>query len=1223
MLAFLSYPLFSQISFLSIPVVKAGTIVSVTNCEQLQQIALDEAVSIHIEIANDIDCIATSISDTQDVNYNAELYNGGAGFYPITGQKIVLDGNGHQISNLTINRPNDSNIGLFGSLDDGLIINLDLVDVDITGVSSVGGLIGSSGRTLIKGVNVTGSITSVNNASYVGGVVGSFGYYSALSLTSFVGTVSSQTATGVGGLVGIMSNDTTIENSFANVELTSTATRVGGLVGGMNYENSFISDSYAVGSVTGNSEVGGLVGRVQDSYWNESFGIEYSFASVAVSSTGSYLGGFIGRIGFDGTDVTTTKNYFDTTTAGTTTAIASNGDDEDVTGIDTSGEDAGYFYYLSNEPMSLWNTETIWSATEGYPIFMAFGDYTPTVPGTPQNLASAVTGNNVNLSWDAVTDGGNYGLISGNNLYVLEYKPANAAWDSEDVIVIEIYNGSEYGDLIFDEENPEIVIESLNLSQEYDFRVKVNGNYGITSFWAEISATTATPTTIEINTCEELQSIGVDPEYTLIDNYILGNNIDCSASSEWDYDEGTDSYGGFMPIGFINGYAKTFYGSLDGQGYTITDLTINRETAYDMALIGITSQYSVIENINLEDVNVRGYEYVGALVGENSGTISNVSVTGNVYGQYEVGGVVGLVDTGSLNNIIADVYILGSDYVGLLAGAIEDAQVQDIEVEGTIEVNSGDTAYHFGGLVGTTDDTDYIDVYADVQMYLSISDSDAYDIGGLIGHIDEDVTVWDSSATGNINIYVNDADYRDVHNIGGFIGAMCSDDPTCEVKRSSSSVNISIEEGTDAYTYVNINSIGGFIGRADYFYHALIEESYSEGDITVDFPTFNAGTYNLGGFIGRIDDDSEDAIIRNNYSVSDIIVNNPASVIENVGGFMGFNSAVDNLLVQNNYSAGSIDLQSNDVIVDVAGFVAQEEDDYEEGSESIYLNNFSSGDITVTGSSVDLTRVAGFMGFNNGVEANLDNNFVYQSGSFNTCFATVNEWSGGDSCSVAANADVFKNESNAPLSSWDFDYIWTIDNDMNNGYPILQLPGEDYDNDGLYDFVENAAPNYGDGNDDGILDSLQSNVGGIVNRVTNQYTVLQVDETCSLNSALVDSEDENDVADSGYNYPVGMVNFIAECTTGFTTEVKIFEYGTTDTSMVLRKYKNGGYFQVANAEVTPMTIGEMSGVLITYSVVDGGELDVDGEANGIIVDPVGLADQAVNVPNTGVGGLRK
>ena len=41
-------------------------------------------------------------------------------------------------------------------------------------------------------------------------------------------------------------------------------------------------------------------------------------------------------------------------------------------------------------------------------------------------------------------------------------------------------------------------------------------------------------------------------------------------------------------------------------------------------------------------------------------------------------------------------------------------------------------------------------------------------------------------------------------------------------------------------------------------------------------------------------------------------------------------------------------------------------------------------------------------------------------------------------------------------------------------------------------------------------------------------------------------------------------------------------------------------------------------MVASYQVADGGILDLDNQADGTIVDPAGLALQAVGVPNTGL-----
>jgi hypothetical protein len=103
----------------------------IESCNQLQN-AADHLASNFI-LNNDIDC-----SDT--VNWN-----GGLGFDPIgylTPFTGIFDGNGHEISDLYINRSRNR-IGLFGMIDTGADIhNLVLSGVDITGQDHVGALAG-------------------------------------------------------------------------------------------------------------------------------------------------------------------------------------------------------------------------------------------------------------------------------------------------------------------------------------------------------------------------------------------------------------------------------------------------------------------------------------------------------------------------------------------------------------------------------------------------------------------------------------------------------------------------------------------------------------------------------------------------------------------------------------------------------------------------------------------------------------------------------------------------------------------------------------------------------------------------------------------------------------------------------------------------------------------------------------------------------------------------
>jgi hypothetical protein len=166
----------------------------------------------------------------------------------------------------------------------------------------------------------------------------------------------------------------------------------------------------------------------------------------------------------------------------------------------------------------------------------------------------------------------------------------------------------------------------------------------------------------------------------------------------------------------------------------------------------------------------------------------------------------------------------------------------------------------------------------------------------------------------------------------------------------------------------------------------------------------------------------------------------------------------------------------------------------------------------------------------------------------------------------------------------------------------------DDDNDGILNSTENAAPNFGDANNDGTFDSAQANVGSFA---------------CQITSVSMTAESGLAVSDSGFDYPVGLMNFTVNCSTaGFVTTVTQYYYGATGSSFVLRKHNPNmaSYFAVTGATLQQVTIGGLAATMATYQATDGGELDTDATLDGIIVDPVGLAQNVVGVPNTGLGG---
>ena len=246
---------------------------------------------------------------------NKTAWTTGAGWKPMR-LEATFEGNNNTISNLMINREQEGHIGLFGigSGRDAKINGVGLIDVDIKGRISVGGLVGS----MFNGVSISNSYVTgdVVAQARAGGLVGACSY-SAISDSHARGTVeieyheagglagyllvcdvsqshavSSVKGTNrVGGLVGDNTGSNgRIANSYAiaNVEGRGSSLYAGGLIG-INSGGGSVIGSYAIGEVVGGNTVGGLVGYNGVRYTIED---SYSFASVNGSN---YVGGLVGH----------------------------------------------------------------------------------------------------------------------------------------------------------------------------------------------------------------------------------------------------------------------------------------------------------------------------------------------------------------------------------------------------------------------------------------------------------------------------------------------------------------------------------------------------------------------------------------------------------------------------------------------------------------------------------------------------------------------------------------------------------------------------------------------------------------------------------------------------------------------------------------------------------------------------------------------------------------
>ncbi|MGK5024115.1 YDG domain-containing protein [Janthinobacterium sp. RB2R34] len=182
-------------------------------------------------------------------------------------------------------------------------------------------------------------------------------------------------------------------------------------------------------------------------------------------------------------------------------------------------------------------------------------------------------------------------------------------------------------------------------------------------------------------------------------NYILAANIDASGTASWTR-EGVRT--GFTPL--FKGDDAAYEGIFDGAGHSISGLTINGGANPSFFGSGLFArvQGGTIRNLAMLGGSVTGGNNVGAVVGNNGGTISNVSSSMAVSGNSNVGGLVGNND-GNISQAYATGGVGGGANVGGLVGR-NGGTIEDVYATGAIGLasNSDETLarQNLGGVIG-------------------------------------------------------------------------------------------------------------------------------------------------------------------------------------------------------------------------------------------------------------------------------------------------------------------------------------------------------------------------------------------------------------------------------------------------------------------------------------------------------------------------------------------
>ena len=259
---------------------------------------------------------------------------------------------------------------------------------------------------------------------------------------------------------------------------------------------------------------------------------------------------------------------------------------------------------------------------------------------------------------------------------------------------------------------------------------------------------------------------------------------------------------------------RVFAGNFDGNGYTISNVSIGSETTpFESDVFGLFgATEGKISNLNLDTVSICGIAkiasigavvgFAGGLVGYSGGSIENCHVTGLT------------MDMSAPSNVYAAAY-----WVGGLVGALDGTQlINECSVSGSITEKAGKGS--IGGLIGELGKAAKITYSrSNVTVNVKADSRGGADVGGFIGKgngkTDAETVIRNCYATGN----VTGGAYT-----GGFAGGLWG----LNIKNCYASGNVSQAAA----------AMASFVGTdaSDSAYYGSITNCFTTGSVTGSSP---------------------------------------------------------------------------------------------------------------------------------------------------------------------------------------------------------------------------------------------------------------------------------------------------------------------------------------------------------------------------------------------------
>lgn len=677
--------------------------------------------------------------------------------YPFMGE---FDGQGHKITGLTLSN-NDSGLfwytGATAYIHDLTIDGANVLFSDNAAVL-VHNNYGRMERCAVVNTNITADTGAV-----LGGMVSrNYGIIRSSYVQGGTLTSNSLTATGHAGFVGANETGGQIEGCWTSMAVNTTSEYAGGFVG-LGYGGT-IKNCFALGNVNARGYSGGFVGR--SVYGGNTY--ENCYAAGVVTVSGEQGNGFIGGNKPDSAfqydqSKGITNCYFNIASASAEAYGA--------TGKSLDEMRAGSFLTaISGSVSGVWGQAADKNSGLPYLLGVSVPETAVTAKITVKLAIASYdkNGYTFNRMGDVITvtmdSNGNTRLVDlmdeAQRQGLLTYSYASTSTFGRFIHTI---NGHEVdapdGWMFAINDTLSNVSASLatvkNGDQVLWFEGTTENRFQGPS-WEELTGTPAAISWVDIKTVDDLLKLAnaTDAE-TLGKNYRLKDDLDLTGT----------------PFSGIGSAANPFTGMFDGQGSTISNVTINAPDGVNVGFFNAIKG-ATIRDLKLVNVQITGKENVGGLVGnaqvqldsnDLSKNVANLiggcSVSGKVTGEKNVGGLVGLnggeTDQHTLFSIAsaidkstANVEVSGTEMTGGLVGR-NNGTITKSSSGGTVK---GTTTT--GGLVGDSSG----DIY---DSHTSCTVAGSSHTGGFVGS--SDGAVKDCYSIGD----VSGTDYT-----GGFAGVI-------------------------------------------------------------------------------------------------------------------------------------------------------------------------------------------------------------------------------------------------------------------------------------------------------------------------------------------------------------------------------------------------------------------------------------------------------------------